>query len=99
MGYFPSLDATGMEENKPAFTEAKRVLYHECMRMIIKDLEDATLRFVLVVPDVRVLSRSSNRIFSHYLCRERSGRARTDRLVIAIRLLPHSKWTIQNPRC
>jgi hypothetical protein len=46
VGYFPSPDATGMEGNRPAFTEAKKVLYHECMRTILKDLDHATQEYV-----------------------------------------------------
>jgi hypothetical protein len=42
VGYFPSPDATGMEGDRAAFTEAKRMLYHECLRAILKDLDYAT---------------------------------------------------------
>ncbi len=46
VGYFPSLDATGMEANRAVFTEAKRMLYHECMRTILKSLDHATQMYV-----------------------------------------------------
>jgi hypothetical protein len=46
VGYFPSPDATGMEGNRPAFTEARKVLYHECLRTILKDLDHATQMYV-----------------------------------------------------
>jgi hypothetical protein len=42
IGYLPSLQAVGMEGDRPAFTEAKRVLYQECLMMILKDLDHAT---------------------------------------------------------
>ena len=35
-----------MEGNRPAFTEAKRVLYHECVRTILGDLDHATQMYV-----------------------------------------------------
>ena len=42
IGYLPSLHAVGMEGDRPAFTEAKSVLYHECLRLILKDIDHAT---------------------------------------------------------
>jgi hypothetical protein len=44
IGYFPILEATGREADKPAFTEAKRILYQQCMRHILEYLDDAAQR-------------------------------------------------------
>src|SRR4051794_36111612 len=35
IGYLPILEPTGRESAKPAFTEAKRVLYQQCIRSIL----------------------------------------------------------------
>lgn len=45
VGYLPILEGSGKEVNKPSYTEAKRVLYHHCMRIILKCLDDATQRY------------------------------------------------------
>lgn len=44
VGYLPSLEASGRDTDKALFTEAKRVLYHLCMRTILEPLNDATQR-------------------------------------------------------
>ena len=102
VGYLPSLNATGMEGSKAAFTEARRMLYHECMRMVIRDLDDATQRYTMtfyrssclnLYPDYLIY------VLPYPTTGDASGSAQTDRLVTAIRLLQHSKWTTQNPRC
>lgn len=48
IGYFPTLEASGRDSDKASFTEAKRVLYHRCMRIILEHLDDATQRQIFL---------------------------------------------------
>ena len=69
VGYLPYLNATGREGNQTAFIEAKRMLYHECMKTIMKDLEDATLVYILsrIIPSMLWLLESLSRLSNIYL--------------------------------
>jgi hypothetical protein len=42
------LEASGRDSDKASFTEAKRVLYHRCMRIILEHLDDATQRQIFL---------------------------------------------------
>ena len=49
VAYFPILKSTGRDDSKAAFTEAKRVLYQNTMRMILNHLTEATTRYLYLM--------------------------------------------------
>src|SRR3954469_19907412 len=87
VGYFPSLDVTGMEGDKAAFTEAKKVLYHECFRMILKDLDHATRMYVYLEfvkpPQIVELSLTVYFDYRGYLWKSADGQTRKCYPVVA----------------
>jgi hypothetical protein len=46
VAYLPILESSGNESKKPAFTEAKRKLFHHCMKIVLDHLDETTRRYV-----------------------------------------------------
>ena len=46
LAYLPILETTGREADKGVFTQAKRVLYHKCLQVILQSLNNATERYL-----------------------------------------------------
>ena len=49
LAYLPILESSGNESKKSAFIEAKRKLFHQCMKMVLDCLDEAARRYVLYI--------------------------------------------------
>src|ERR1035438_8044018 len=47
VAYLPILESSRNESKKPAFTEAKRKLFHHCMKIVLDCLDETSRRYVL----------------------------------------------------